>query len=314
MFRKERRLFAFLIGGITTITTIYAFFQIFKKDNPIIGVTVNRAELLTPHNPADQLQPTYTINKRKIDNLWKCEISLVNEGQATLIGVGDKKTLIGDSISLRVLSPARFVTGHVETDAGSARYWLSDDTTVTIKFIQWRPGQYFKIVGYLEEQPTMNGEPIFTFDANQVIEGEVKYRNVLHKKTYLKDVVFESERTKHNVESVLMIAVTLLLLVLVMSTLGAFADFIREHLWKATYSGKYEAAVSDFIDRGKLSESVSPAKLPKELWDELKDDVPQAPKSEGNNIFLPIFLLVFSILVALAGMWIVSEELFAYPF
>lgn len=165
-----------LVSFIATIATIYSVYLQVKSNNPNISIiNISTSHLTIPPRVAG-LKANYYYRDTAVSDLWKLDIIIKNTGNETIIATGPHKNILPEQ-GLEVTIRKGYKILDVENQNKTIPSYVNEinDTTILIKFSQWRKSEFLKLGLYLESIGKDKPFPVARLDERQIIDGKVNY-------------------------------------------------------------------------------------------------------------------------------------------
>lgn len=301
-----------IIAVVTGAYTIYH--EAFENKNPILNITIDNAEQATHVSKVVGLEANYKFKKRKIKDLWIVDVSIENTSNATIIGKGDKKNIINDSLSLLLVHPYRLLDGvFTESDFNDVTFRSVVDTVINFRFTQWRPKEKIKLRFFIEGDTSVNSSPTFYMNDRQIIDGKISYDK--QEKHEYKG--FLPSRIKND-SALFALGVTAAFVFVegIAICILLFAEYffrlLKYRSWKEKYYDEYKSKVKSLAEEKVLNKEYAPYALPDEFWPRI-EGVPKPEKvARDKGIYPDIILGSIVCAAALIGLlWILPAEWFS---
>jgi len=259
--------FGVIIGIITGLYVLYH--ETFEEKNPVINVSIINSNHPTAVSKVDGLLASYKFKNRKVSNLWIEDLKLVNSGNITLVGKGSQKNIIDDSLCFYIRKPFRFLSEiQASGNCGESTYYIANDTTVSIKFVQWRAKEYLDFKLYIEGDTSNIVGPTFYMNDRQIMNGVVKYEPFIGNASgpsLIKDYIKNEGLVTMSgvVGGVLSIGYLVLSLYFIFEVIKSYFDYKK---WHVKNYDSYKNKIDILVEEGKLKEFVKPSELPSYFW------------------------------------------------
>lgn len=287
-----------VLGIITAIYVIYH--ESFEEKNPIMQLSVLSTSHPTTMSKVDGLLAKYKFKNRNVSDLWIEELSITNVGSTTLIGKGEQKNIIDDSLSFYIRRPFHFLSQiQANGDCGDVTYYLSNDTTVSMKFIQWRPKEHVTFKLYIEGDTSDAQGPVFSMNDRQIMNGIVKYLSAgdTDKNKLIKDS-FENQAAISTVGLISSGFFGGCLLLLPYFIFDLIRSFVRYKKWSVANHDNYKLKVNTLVEEEKLKEFVKPTELPNYYWKMIDIERPKGNVDKVSELILLVFIMLLAAVAA----------------
>ncbi|WP_143436339.1 hypothetical protein [Hymenobacter crusticola] len=271
-----------VIAVVTGIYTIYH--EAIEDRSPILNISIENSEQATRLSKINGLKATYIFKKREIKNFWTLDIRIENTSNTTIIGKGNKKNIIGDSLSLFLAHPYKLLDGSfTENNFNDVSFRSDIDTIINLRFIQWRPKERIRLRLYIEGDTSATRGPSFWMNDRQIIDGKITYEEQL-KKDY-KGFLPSKVKSKYALFGLGLIAIFVFaeafvfaLIYFIDHTISLFVY----RIWKDKYYSDYKLKVQFLNENNVILKKYDPYNLPGEFWLQL-DNIPKPKKTVNEN-------------------------------
>lgn len=298
-----------IIAVVTGVYTIYH--EAIENKSPLLSISIDNSERATRLSKVKGLEASYIFKNRKIKDFWIVDISIANTSNATIIGAGDKKNIIGDSLAMMILRPYHLLDAiFTQADFNDVSFRSSVDTVMNFKFIQWRPKEQIKLRLYIEGDTSVNEGPSFWMNDRQIIDGKISYEKPEKQdyKGFLPDRIKNTTILFGLGVIALFVFVEAFVIVLML-----FVDYLfrlyKYRIWKKKYYTDYKLKVKELVADKVLLKEYEPYTLPDEFWPRVTD-VPKPKKSaRDNQIYMDFVLAALACTGTLIGaLWIFPSD------
>ena len=165
--------FTIIVGIVTIITGLAGVYGTFFTDNIVPTNTKNITVIVKKEKPIpeskilliktiaiqrltniydiDGIKSTYN-NKPIGNSLWRLEYNISNIGTKAIMGIGDNKDLIYNSIIFNIETNFEiFELYNLDSNMESESHFQvkeKDNSTISVSFIQWKPNQTLRLLIY----------------------------------------------------------------------------------------------------------------------------------------------------------------------
>lgn len=140
---------------ITFILAIYGvitIFDRFHKPNPEISVAITTVDQITSLPQVTDLKAEFKYRGRVVKDLWRVRLRIFNSGKSTIIGEGEHKNLIHDSLPIHINRDFDLIGFEIEQKDFQISVSRSNSNTVQLKFLQWKNSEAFSLLLFLERK------------------------------------------------------------------------------------------------------------------------------------------------------------------
>lgn len=156
---------------IAAIATISSVFLQFQSSNNEIEAKLITQTLLTAPIEVDGLHSSYTYKGKKIRRLWSLKYLLTNIGDQSIVGTGEKSSLINNELKLNINENYQIL----ESVSGSSEFSLTNRANVLfLSFLQWHSGESVEVSLYLSEKNAQEPPSIF-INEKELLNGKIVY-------------------------------------------------------------------------------------------------------------------------------------------
>lgn len=176
MFTKVIKAIPGTIGLIASIITIYLLF--FQDDKIKLEVTSDTCEL-TKLPKITGLDVSFKYNDSIVTNLWSVKFGIKNQGYKTLVGMGDKKDLVTDSLKIYLQDSLNILSINKQNENFPSQMIITDSNYVYLLFKQWRNNEYVEFICFCEYFGTKT--PTVFIDDRDIIKSSISYSTLVSK-------------------------------------------------------------------------------------------------------------------------------------
>lgn len=172
------------------VTAIGTFFEVrsrvLKAELQIIS-----ADRLTQTRDIPGLEANFTFKGSLTKELWKLKVQLLNSGDLTIVGKGNKKNIVGDFITIAFPNDVSVFEPQKEFDNFPHNLQIVKDSSneFLLEFTQWRSGEYGSYSFYISSDIERKEAPTPAFPKRDIIDGDLLVRDlalpVTQKKPYI---------------------------------------------------------------------------------------------------------------------------------
>lgn len=136
----------------------------------------------------NELNASYTYRNQPIESLWKLHYVVSNIGDKTIVGKGDGKHIIEDSIQFSFKKNFKILDlDFIDNHAFSLLE--NNGSKIFLSFSQWRQGESIELVMYIEQLNSAK-KPILRTNDRDIINGEVRYSSFTNEITHNQEALF----------------------------------------------------------------------------------------------------------------------------
>ncbi|UMO88772.1 hypothetical protein HP572_04165 [Pectobacterium sp. PL64] len=168
-----------LVLWISAIATILSFLLQLKTPSNELELKLISRDLLTRPIEVDGLKSSYAYNDQPIQKLWQLRYILTNVGSKSLIGSGDKSSLINQTLTLEHGDDYE-VLEYILNSNDFELY--TDKKGIHLKFLQWKPKESIEILLYLS-QVKGSDEPNLKINEREIIDGSITTSSLISSDT-----------------------------------------------------------------------------------------------------------------------------------
>ncbi|MCT7634840.1 hypothetical protein ACOTVO_07935 [Aliarcobacter butzleri] len=285
-----------IIAGIATIIGLYL--QINQSSSIILEVKTISRDNLTKIPNVDGLQATYSYKNEEIKSLWKIHYIITNIGNEIIIGEGNKKNIIKDSINLKLIKDFKIL--EIESKNKDFECSISNDiNNIYISFLQWKPKENLELILYLEQLNSSLIPEITTSD-REIINSEIKYSTFGIENLDSEKTIYD--RLPQYLQPIIwwltLIFYGLFLILIPIAWLSEVIKYIKYVLWIKSNNNEYNEWINNLIQENKLSQYSMPITLPQNIWNTYPSkNKPELPaKDFKNQIWAYLILLLLFVL------------------
>ena len=285
-----------IVSFLAAIVAIIAFYFQFQEKKPTLEIRNISSEKLTDLPNIDHLKATYVFKNDTVKSLWKLHYIISNSGDAIIIGEGNNKNIIKESLKYEINKGFKIID-YIVTNKDFPFEVYNSDEIIEMKFLQWKPDEKFELIFFVE-QTSPNSIPNITLNDREIINGSVKY-STLYKALNVKRSLFN--RLPSLIREVLwwisLIIYSSLVVVIPMFLISEILKYIRYKNWFRKNKSTYNEWIQKLITDKKLTEYKDPRNLPASLWNSYNNTKPDLPDLDlrGTSIAIIFILLLFII-------------------
>ncbi|HMX43195.1 MAG TPA: hypothetical protein PKB12_05725, partial [Elusimicrobiota bacterium] len=140
--------FTFLLAIYSLLTIINQF----HKPNPEISVAVASIDQITSLPQVTDLRAEFKFKGRLVRDLWRVRLRTCNSGKSTIIGEGDHKNLIHDSLPIHIDKSFDLIGFEIEQKDFQLAVSKFEPNAIQFKFLQWKTNEAFSTLLFLERK------------------------------------------------------------------------------------------------------------------------------------------------------------------
>lgn len=277
-----------IVGAIATIAGVY--FQI-STSKPVIEIKTISKDKLTDIPSVDGLKATFCYKQDTINSLWKLHYLIENTGDVSIVGTGNQKNLVRNSIPL-VLSKG-FKIIEFKTNKIQSPFTLKKtNNTLSLGFLQWKPKENFELIIYAE-QITDTSIPELRSNDREIIDGEIIYSQLLEESNAKKSIFNHLPNPLRNVLWwILVIAFGIFSVIMPLVWINEFVQFLKFNRWRKNHISDYVDWVDEQISQGEMQDYVSPKYLSNDLWAEYPYVKPEIPSNDFGSMTIGLLVIL----------------------
>ena len=225
-----------------------------------------------------ELKAQYFYKESYVKNLWKVIVTMENVSKKTLIGVGQHKNILYDSLKLNI-NPTVLL---LDTRLISADFWHQmriETSQFNILFNQWRKNEKIKYSFFYQaiNSKIVDKQILQAPTARQIIDGEFVFDIVLPNQLELDNkgtsqFIFSPLLTKIGYFIAVFLGGSITLVILLMLTVSPFEYYKVQQWKKKNYKNYLNYIGNKFkIDSDQyLTYREEPTELPNQYWEEFE--------------------------------------------
>ncbi|WP_157822496.1 hypothetical protein [Psychromonas sp. Urea-02u-13] len=288
-----KKIFHALLWISAIATIVSAGLQLRTPNNEIELKLVSR-DLLTRAINVDGLKSSYIYNGEPISKLWQLRYVITNIGSTSIIGSGERSSLIKDHITLKLTSGYKILESSLSSDEFTIEN-ISDN--LNLKFLQWKANEATEILLYISQTEEVTA-PDLQINEREIIDGTVTRSSLISQESqnmYLYEYLPEIPALF--LKWVIIItygAILLLMPIVIIDTLNKSRKYKN---WCKEFMGEVNALVQSQPDLPKDIKNWS-----NEHWKCSGLVKPKIPKDKSKDTLLGVALICFFLGVPLLFM------------
>lgn len=295
---KFFKVFATIIGIFAGIAAIIGFFFQIASHNPIIEIKTITNDKLTDLPTVDGFKAQYYYKDSIVKSLWKLNFLITNSGDEIIIGQGNKKNIINDSITFALPDNYKILDIKISNSSFPFEKTYSRNK-FKIRFMQWKPKEAFEVSIYTEQ--ILNAIlPKLTTNDREIINGKVIYSTLQNGKD-VKQPIYEY--LPKSIQSILwwlgVITFGLIIIMIPIVWISELLKFLKYKKWVKTDLWMYDDWINTLIEQKKISKYFIPKELPSVLWTEYPYTKPVLVDNEFGSKSLGFIILIIFTLIPL---------------
>jgi hypothetical protein len=159
---------------IAIIAGLYTLYSGLKDGSPSLEAKVVSIEDLTETIRASGIGAEITVSDQKVQSLWEIRISIRNNGEKTIIGVGERKDLIDRGLKITLPKGYRISAAVNEKSDPEVSLNTVAETVLEVSFDQWKPSEKSHIRMYASGPQYLQEAPIPTINERALIGGTIE--------------------------------------------------------------------------------------------------------------------------------------------
>lgn len=263
-YLKNLALIMTIIAGIAAVIGLYAQY---KENNPTLEIKNITKDKLTDLPRVEGLKAQFYYKDSLVHSLWKLNYEITNIGNKAIIGEGNNKNIIKESLTFHL--PDNFKILELNLSQDSLPFELINvNNKIKLKFLQWKPNETLNLVLYVE-QLSVNAIPTLKMNEREIENGIVNYttlQNKIDKEQSLFDLL--PRILQIILRWIGYIFFGLIILVMPIVWIGELVKYLKYKKWKSTDYWMYEEWIDENIKAGKIDLHYDPQKLPKQYWND----------------------------------------------
>lgn len=240
LFWEKIKKLALIVGIIAPIGILIASWIKIQNTDTLLELQILNKENLTPKKDIRELRGVYFYNDTIIQNLWLLDIKIINNGTETILGEGNRKTIVGDDISFTFSDSFSLIKFEILKNDIDAKI-KEQSSGVSLNFLQWRANEEMRVKLYLSST-NQSIVPNMTTKRREIIDGDIVINENLDNSNkafnsgldYLPKMV----ATIGRIGGIFFNAILFILAILFISTgLGNLRKILK---WRRKYYSKYQ--------------------------------------------------------------------------
>ncbi|HDO1312673.1 hypothetical protein ACE1B4_07240 [Aeromonas veronii] len=155
----------------TLAALISAWFQV-VPGRPELEAKVTHVEEFSAKPKIEGLTGEFTYKGSKIENLITLRVKITNTGNKTIIGKGEQKNIIGETLSIDSQDYISIVDVTLLSNDINANI-LKDESSISFSFNQWRPNESIDIFVYINANKSTSSNLLVTKN-REIIDGDFR--------------------------------------------------------------------------------------------------------------------------------------------
>lgn len=307
------RTLALIVTLTACAATIISVYLQLREANPHIDVILQSNQNLTNLPQIPQLKADFRFGERSVYDLWQSRLTLVNSGKKTIIGGGQQKNIVKDSIVLGIRKGFSLLQLQMDSADFPVAAKKVDDSHFSISFLQWRQNETINLTVFLERTDRNASAPSFKSEDRDLIDGDIVFLDTSNITSRQRKAILD--RLPPALANGFRICVGAILggiaVLSVMAFISETRSFMPLYSWRRRYFEEFRRMVAKEFPT-EVDEIISdPFSARQEVWKKF------SPKPKGQNaltegkawsyaIFvLVILLLVVSSIAGIASMIVV---------
>lgn len=282
--------FAAAIAGITAL-----YLQIQSKV-PIIEIKNISSDKLTDLPNIEELKAIYIFKNDTVKSLWKFHYIISNIGDENIIGEGNNKNIIKESLKFTFNQGFKIIDYQLNKKDFPLDIKVSDKR-FEINFLQWHPTEKFEIILYVE-QLEKSKIPILTSNEREILNGEITY-STIYKEIEKNESLFD--RLQKSFQTILwwfgVIFFGLFVALMPFVIIAEIPKIYKYKKWVNNEKWMYDEWINELIKDNKLQQHKEPKNLPNHLWNEYPYPKPIYSDNDFKSLVFGglIIIILFSI-------------------
>jgi hypothetical protein len=292
------KVFATVIGIFAGIAAIIGLFYQIASHSPIVEIKTITNEKLTDLPTLDGFKAQYYYKNSEVKSLWKLNYLITNSGDEIIIGQGNKKNIINDSITFALPDNYKILDIKISNSSFPFENTFSQNK-FRIKFMQWKPKETFEISIYTEQLKDSILPKLITND-REIINGKVIYSTLQRGKDIKQPIYDYLPKFFQSIVWWLgLISFGLVIIVIPIVWIGEFSKFLKYKKWAKTDLWMYDDWINTLIEQKKITKHYTPKQLPISLWSEYPYPKPALADNEFGSMSLGFIILIILTLIPL---------------
>ena len=280
-----------IVAIFAGIATIIGFYTQYTSHNPIIEIKSVTTDKLTDLPNVDGLKAHFLFKDSTVNSLWKLNYIISNSGNEVIIGEGNKKNIIKDSLTFQLPENFKILDFYI-SNSGFPFEKNYTKNKIRLKFMQWKPNENFDLAIYAEQLNNSKG-PLLTTDDREIIGGTVNYTTLQKVKEEIKPLFLYLPKFLQPIFWWFgFISFGLVIIVIPIIWIVELIKNVKFNRWFKNYSALYNDWMNKLVELKKIQSSVTPKSLPKHLWSEYPYSKPVIPDNAFGSMTLG-FIIVF---------------------
>ena len=175
-----------------------------------------------------------------------------------------------------------------------------ENNDIPINFLQWKQGEYFEFLMYLERVNSDTLAPKLSINEREILNGKVTYSTL---KSQTEEKRIAANYLPRFLESILWwigtVSYGFMVLLMPMVVVSEASKINKFKNWLSIWGADYYDWIDSMISESKLHRKYEPENLPKIYWEQFHGIVPEVPsnyKKMGNLILGAIFIEVIALI------------------
>lgn len=294
-----------ILAGVATVLGLYLQWE---SKTPEIDIKSISIENLTNLPQIDGFNANYVFKGDTVRSFLITKYLIENTGNDIIIGKGNNKTLIPDSLSIQIGNEHHLLSYEIKNQTFPFESSINSQNSnrIQLSFLQWRPDELFEITLYLEAINKNLVEPSVYINEREVINSEVTYSTLTSSSSQLRPLSeFIPKIFKKILWWIGLICFGGILIIIPIVYINELMKVKKFNKWKTRFMSTYTNWMNDRIDKNTLRKSFEPENLPAHHWKdfpEIKPDIPSNYGSMGNFL---LGAIVVELICSIPILWMI---------
>ena len=298
-----------------TIVTIAVFVQnIFEQK--VLTVEITSAEEITKYERIPGLKVNFCFNEEVVEHLWEIETKFYYSGRESIIGRGEKKSIINDSIEFYFNNADSILEKEfIKNDPGvKITTW---DNNFYISFTQWMSKEILIVRFLVSSNVKTSQMPSINAIDNRVIENVIittlDYSEDVYVSKPMLDYLFEPFPTIIRIlYSMICISFTIGLILFIVYISTDYPKLYEYYLWRRNNQKSFKKYVNNItsIDESEKSTFIKdPSFMPEKYWKNFDGERIKKLYTLLNRLYKTVLIHFVSILVAILLICVILDRI-----
>lgn len=293
-----------IITLVAAVVGVLSFIYQVKSNNPKLEILEISNDNLTNLPRVRNLKSSFHYKDSLITNLWKLNTSIKNISSKTIIGKGNNKNIIDNSLTFNLNNGFKLIDFNINNSDFPNTINIKNNE-VQFMFNQWRKDEKIDITIYAEQILSKDKELKLLMNEREIIDGLITYRKVnqpLEKDSKLID--FLPTPLKSILFWIGMIFYGFIILLLPIGFAVETNKYLSYQKWKRIWLSEFNIEISNLLSMGEITTKFKPEDTPVSTWEKLSIPKPEIPSNSLSSLIFALILV--SVLFVIPILWMIE--------